>query len=89
MIFTALIIRVEIIIEIGNGIYCFINDYPLFYTPIINSFATHINTYIIWVTCIRVVCAIIIGGLLILRHHANIRRLFNGTENKLGAKKEK
>ena len=78
-----------IIIEIGNGIYCSANDYPLFYAPIINSFAIHINTYAVWVTCIRMACAIIIGGLLILRHHANIKRLLNGTENKLGMKKEK
>lgn len=38
---------------------------------------------------IRMVCVVIIGGLLIARHHANIKRLLNGTENKLGAKKEK
>lgn len=37
---------------------------------------------------IRMVCVVIIGGLLIARHHANIKRLLNGTENKLGAKKE-
>jgi glycerol-3-phosphate acyltransferase PlsY len=36
---------------------------------------------------IRIICVIIIGGLLIIRHHANIMRLLNGTENKLGAKK--
>ena len=30
---------------------------------------------------------VIIGGLLIARHHANIKRLLSGTENKLGAKK--
>lgn len=29
------------------------------------------------------VCVVILGGLLILRHHANIKRLINGTENKL------
>lgn len=31
---------------------------------------------------------IIIAALLILRHHQNIKRLINGTENKLGSKKE-
>ncbi len=36
---------------------------------------------------IQLVCVVIIGGLLIARHHANIKRLLNGTENKLGAKK--
>lgn len=36
---------------------------------------------------IQLVCVVIIGGLLISRHHANIKRLLNGTENKLGAKK--
>ncbi len=36
---------------------------------------------------IQLVCVVIIGGLLIVRHHANIKRLLNGTENKLGAKK--
>lgn len=36
---------------------------------------------------VQLVCVIIIGGLLIARHHANIKRLLNGTENKLGAKK--
>ncbi len=30
---------------------------------------------------------ILIAGLLIVRHHANITRLIHGTENKLGAKK--
>lgn len=38
---------------------------------------------------INLICVLIIGGLLIARHHANIKRLLNGTENKLGAKKEK
>lgn len=39
---------------------------------------------------IQLVCVIIIGGLLIARHHANIKRLLNGTENKLSfGKKEK
>lgn len=39
---------------------------------------------------IEMICVIIIGGLLIARHHANIKRLLNGTENKLSfGKKEK
>lgn len=39
---------------------------------------------------IQLVCVVIIGGLLIARHHANIKRLLNGTENKLSfSKKEK
>ena len=41
------------------------------------------------VDVIQLVCVVIIGGLLIARHHANIKRLLSGTENKLGAKKEK
>ncbi len=32
------------------------------------------------------VCVIIMGTLLVARHHANIKRLLNGTESKLGAK---
>lgn len=36
---------------------------------------------------IKMVCSVILGGLLIYRHRANITRLINGTENKLGAKK--
>ncbi len=39
------------------------------------------------INAVQLICIIIIGGLLIARHHANIRRLLNGTENKLGAKK--
>lgn len=35
---------------------------------------------------VKLVCVVIIGGLLVIRHHANIKRLLNGTENKLGAK---
>lgn len=35
----------------------------------------------------QLICVVIIGGLLIARHHANIKRLLNGTENKLGSKK--
>lgn len=39
---------------------------------------------------IELVCVVIIGGLLIARHHANISRLIHGTENKLSfSKKEK
>lgn len=37
---------------------------------------------------VKFVCCIILGGMLIARHHANIKRLLNGTENKLGAKKK-
>lgn len=36
---------------------------------------------------VKMVCSVILGGLLIYRHRANIIRLINGTENKLGAKK--
>lgn len=39
---------------------------------------------------IQLVCVVIIGGLIIARHHANIKRLLSGTENKLSfGKKEK
>ena len=34
------------------------------------------------------ILAVIIGGLGIWRHHANIKRLLAGTENKIGAKKK-
>ena len=37
---------------------------------------------------VKAVCSVILGGLLIYRHRANITRLLNGTENKLGAKKK-
>lgn len=36
---------------------------------------------------VQLVCVVIIGGLLIARHHANISRLIHGTENKLSFKK--
>lgn len=36
----------------------------------------------------RLICVLMLGGLLIIRHRANIVRLANGTENKLGAKKK-
>lgn len=36
----------------------------------------------------RLICVIILGGLLIVRHRANIVRLIKGEENKLGQKKE-
>ena len=35
---------------------------------------------------LQTLCAAIIGILLIARHHANIKRLINGTENKLSFK---
>ena len=35
----------------------------------------------------ELIFAILIAGLLIIRHRANIKRLLNGTENKLGQKK--
>lgn len=37
---------------------------------------------------VKLVCCVLIGGMLIVRHHANIKRLLNGTENKLGSKKK-
>lgn len=37
---------------------------------------------------IKLVCVIILSGLLVIRHHANIGRLIKGTENKLGSKKK-
>lgn len=37
---------------------------------------------------VQVICVVILAGLLIARHHANIGRLLNGTENKLGSKKK-
>lgn len=36
----------------------------------------------------RLICVLILGGLLIIRHRANIARLANGTENKLDSKKK-
>ena len=36
---------------------------------------------------VRFVCVMILAVLLIARHHANIGRLFKGTENRLGSKK--
>ncbi|MGN0183366.1 MAG: glycerol-3-phosphate 1-O-acyltransferase PlsY, partial [Candidatus Ornithomonoglobus sp.] len=38
---------------------------------------------------VRFICVIILAGLLIIRHHANIGRLIHGTENKLGSKRRK
>lgn len=37
---------------------------------------------------INIVWAVAIAGLLIIRHHANIRRLIKGEERKLGSKKK-
>lgn len=55
---------------------------------IIAEFAKAIITH--EYNAIQLVCTVIIGGLLIARHHANIKRLLNGTENKLSfSKKEK
>lgn len=39
------------------------------------------------ISIVRLICAVLIGGLLIIRHHENIRRLLSGTENKLGTAK--
>lgn len=36
---------------------------------------------------LQLICTVIIGGLLIAKHHANIGRLLNGTESKLGRTK--
>ncbi|MCH5213041.1 MAG: glycerol-3-phosphate 1-O-acyltransferase PlsY [Oscillospiraceae bacterium] len=38
---------------------------------------------------IKTVCVIVLAGLLVARHHANIGRLFSGTENKLGSGKKR
>ncbi len=36
---------------------------------------------------VRFICSVILGGMLVFRHKDNIKRLLNGTENKLGQKK--
>ena len=36
----------------------------------------------------KIVFALVLGSMLVIRHSANIKRLIKGTENKLGAKKE-
>lgn len=40
-----------------------------------------------WGNWLVIAWVLVIAGLLIARHHANIARLIHGTENKLGAKK--
>lgn len=37
---------------------------------------------------VQLICILVLSGLLIARHHANIGRLLKGTENKLGSKKK-
>ena len=41
-----------------------------------------------WANWLVILWVLIIAGLLIWRHHANIGRLLSGTENKLGSKKK-
>lgn len=41
-----------------------------------------------WTNWLVILWVLIIAGLLIWRHHANIGRLLHGTENKLGSKKK-
>ena len=41
-----------------------------------------------WANWLVIVWVLLIAGLLIWRHHANIGRLLSGTENKLGSKKK-
>ena len=41
-----------------------------------------------WANWLVIVWVLLIAGLLIWRHHANIGRLLKGTENKLGSKKK-
>ena len=48
------------------------------------SYMIFTDSFSVW----QLVFDIIIGGLLIIRHRQNIKRLINGTENKLGSKKE-
>ena len=36
----------------------------------------------------ELIFSVLVGSLLIIRHHQNIKRLLNGTENKLGQKKK-
>ena len=49
--------------------------------------------YPIWIilyypsNIMKIIFAVILGGMLIIKHSANIKRLISGTESKLGAKK--
>lgn len=40
------------------------------------------------ISIVKIIFNILLGGMLIFRHKENIKRLMNGTENKLGKKKE-
>lgn len=50
--------------------------------------------YPIWIilyypsNIMKIIFSVILGGMLIIKHSANIKRLVSGTESKLGAKKE-
>lgn len=82
---------------IGGALYIILGIFSILY-PRSQFFSTVSLSSRMWAAAksaivyppdlIKIICIIIIGGLLIVRHHANIKRLINGTENKLGAKKE-
>ena len=63
---------------IGGALYIVIN-LAIFITQ-------HVRGSVVNIT--SMVCVVILGGLLIARHHANIGRLLNGTENKLSFSKK-
>jgi glycerol-3-phosphate acyltransferase PlsY len=51
-------------------------------------FAYYFEKSALWQTRSLLVSSIIIAALIIVKHHENIRRLLNGTENKFGKKKK-
>lgn len=76
---------------IGGALYIIIEVIGIFIVAVkpFLEFGTDAIKFIVLPTWIKLGCVIIIGGLLIARHHANIKRLLNGTENKLSfGKKE-
>ncbi len=74
---------------IGGALYIIIEVIDIFMVAVkpFLEFGTDAIKLIALPTWIKLVCVVIIGGLLIVRHHANIKRLLNGTENKLSFKK--
>ncbi len=82
-LFTKIISKASVISAILLPVYTFLVTYFLDYLPSQGTDSQHTAVYVIVAT----VCMALVGITVVVKHKENIKRILNGTEKKITAKK--
>ncbi len=82
-LFTRIISKASVIGAILLPVYTFLVTYFLDYLPSQGTDSRHTAVYVIVAT----VCMALVGITVVVKHKENIKRILNGTEKKISAKK--